>query len=52
MKLKNGMNGHIATIHEDKKPFKCDICDASFGQKGSLNKHMGHLNSHIGTDHK
>ena len=34
--------------HEGKKPFKCEICDISFGQKAALKKHL--KNSH--TDDK
>ena len=25
---------------KERKPFKCNICDASFSEKGSLNKHV------------
>jgi uncharacterized Zn-finger protein len=32
-KLKN----HIEAVHEGKTPFKCNICDTSFSQKGDLN---------------
>ena len=28
------MKGHIATVHEEKKQFQCDICNANFVQKG------------------
>ena len=34
------MNKHIATVHEGKKQFKCDICNANFGQKGDRNRHV------------
>ena len=34
------MNNHVATVHEGKKQFQCDICSANFGEKGSLNKHV------------
>ena len=34
------MNRHIASVHEGKKPFKCDICDYSFSEKSSMNKHV------------
>ena len=30
----------IALVHEGKKPFKCDICDASIGIKRNLSKHL------------
>ena len=34
------MKEHISEIHEEgKKPFKCDIFDQSFSQKGNLSKH-------------
>ena len=34
------MKIHVATVHEGKKTFKCDICNANFGQKSTLNKHV------------
>ena len=34
------MNGHIATIHDEIKSFKCDICDVKFGYKFTLNKYV------------
>ena len=34
------MNGHIATIHVGTKQFKCDICNANFGHKSVLNRHV------------
>ena len=33
------MNKHVASIYEEKKPFKCDICDYECSQKGSMNRH-------------
>ena len=29
---------HQTSVHEGKKPFKCDICDASFSEKNDLNR--------------
>ena len=43
------MKGHIATIHEGKKPFKCDICNVNFGQKVGLKKHVATV--HEGKKH-
>ena len=34
------MNGHIATIHEGKKQFQCDICKAEFTSKGGMKGHL------------
>ena len=31
---------HIVAIHEGKKPFKCDLCDYSCFDKGSMKKHV------------
>ena len=34
------MNRHIASVHEELKPFICEICDNSFSQKSKMNKHV------------
>ena len=34
------MNKHVVSVHERKKPFKCEICDYSCAQKRSLNIHV------------
>ena len=31
---------HVTSVHEGKKPFKCDICDAKFDEKSKLKKHI------------
>lgn len=38
---------HIMTVHEEQKPFRCSVCEMSFGRKGVLKKHvqMVHENS-------
>ena len=38
--LKNGLNVHIKSVHEEKKPFKCDDCGAAFSRKSNLNRHI------------
>ena len=35
---KDQMNGHKASVHEEKKPLKSPPCDASFALKGTLKK--------------
>ena len=34
------MKRHVTAVHENKKPFKCEICDYSFSQKGGLEQHV------------
>ena len=34
------MKSHVASVHEGKKPFKCDICDYSCSQKGHMKTHV------------
>ena len=34
------MDRHIASVHEGKKPFKCDISDYSCFQKSSMSEHV------------
>ena len=38
------MKGHIATVHEGNKKFKCNICNDNFGYKFVLNKHFVTVN--------
>ena len=38
--LNVNLNKHIESVHDGKKAFKCNICDASFSQKGNLNVHI------------
>ena len=42
---KEALNKHVVTVHEEKKEFKCAICNAEF-----TSKHM--MNSHITTIHE
>ena len=37
---KSKFKQHVASIHEGKKPFKCDICDHSCSHKGNMKTHV------------
>jgi hypothetical protein len=37
--LRQHLKQHIQVVHENKKPFKCDLCYMMFGQKKDLNRH-------------
>ena len=37
---KANLKMHIESVHEQKKPFKCNICDVGFSHKGYLDKHI------------
>ena len=34
------MKNHIASVHANEKPFKCEICKSSFTLKHNLNQHV------------
>ena len=34
------MDRHISAVHEGKKQFQCDICNAQFGEKAKLKIHV------------
>ena len=34
------MNSHIASVHEARNSFKCNMCDKSFSQKGNMYLHV------------
>ena len=34
------MTRHTASIHEGRKPFKCEVCEKSFAEKSKLGSHM------------
>ena len=37
--MKQGLQRHIATIHEKRKDFECDLCEKAFGRKDVLKAH-------------
>ena len=37
---KNNMLGHVATVHEKKKPFHCEVCSSIFAEKRRLKEHI------------
>jgi len=39
----------VTSVHEGKKPFKCEICDVQFGVKHGLNEHVASV--HEGKNH-
>ena len=40
LQKKTNLNGHIAAVHEGRKPFKCNTCDACFSYKQYLDGHI------------
>ena len=38
--MENSDGTRSTSVQEKKKPFKCDMCDYSFSEKGSLKKHI------------
>ena len=44
---KNCLTGHISTMHEGKKPFKCDICGTGFTFRNTLNRHIQNIHEKI-----
>ena len=34
------LNQNVATVHEENKQLKCDICNTNFRQKGNLDQHV------------
>ena len=39
---KFSLKDHISSLHEGKKPFKCDICGSSFSRKHYLKVHIAY----------
>ena len=38
--VKGNLKSHVDSVHEGKKPFKCENCDYSCAEKGDLQKHI------------
>ena len=34
---------HHESVHEEKRPYKCNICDANFARKAHLNVHLASI---------
>ena len=34
------MKYHVASVHEENKPFKCEICGKGFSQKNKVKIHV------------
>ena len=47
--LKIDMNKHITSVHEDKKPFKCGLCNYYCSKKSSMYQHVAVV--HEGKNH-
>ena len=41
--LSNNLKIHIDSVHEMKRPAKCNTCDASFVRKSVLNNHVSRV---------
>ena len=39
-RFKSELNSHIASVHEARNSFKCNMCDKSFSQKGNMYLHV------------
>ena len=36
---RSNLNSHMESVHEKKKPYKCEICDANFTEKQGMVSH-------------
>ena len=36
---KQGLDLHVASVHDKQRPYSCEICNNRFAQKGHLNRH-------------
>ena len=44
---KGNLMGHIASVHEGKRPYECKICDKNFAAKHGLQKHLSAFHADI-----
>ena len=44
---RSNMKQHVASVHEKKKPYKCNICDNSFAVMNALKKHIASVHEGI-----
>ena len=42
-KKKSGLQVHIQTFHEGKKPYKCSLCEKYFSSKALLSRHFNQV---------
>ena len=49
--MEQGLKHHISSVHEGKRPFKCNTCDRNFSQKSKLNRHVEACKSIIECDY-
>ena len=52
---KSQVNKHIALVHDEIKPFKCEYCDFICNQKSNLNIHtnsIAHFNISYGFENE
>ena len=38
--LKQNLNRHVKTVHEEQRNYKCELCDKSFGQKETVHEKL------------
>ena len=41
------LNENYTSYQEGKKQFECDVCSASYGQKGNLKRHIAAVHDAI-----
>ena len=39
------MKRHVASVHEERKSFKCDICEYTCSQKSVMNRHVASVHT-------